>query len=155
MHPHRVEVLHAANGNTVVCAVTHHLELDLLPAQYALLQHHLADAADLQANGRDLAQLLLGVGNAASGAAKGVGRTDDHRVTGAAGGGHRILHTGHDDASRHRFTDLQHGCLEQFPVLGPPDRLQRCAQHLHPILIEHTGLGQFHRQVQASLATQA
>ena len=45
----RVDVLHRAHRDARVLGVAHHLVLDLLPADEALLDHHLADRAGAQA----------------------------------------------------------------------------------------------------------
>jgi len=45
VNPHRVEVLHVADGDAVVPPVAHDLVLDLLPASQVLLDQDLGDAA--------------------------------------------------------------------------------------------------------------
>ena len=64
--PHRIEVLHVADGDAVVAGVAHDLVLDLLPAVQALLDQHLGappanarrSAASMSASRRDDAAAL-------------------------------------------------------------------------------------------------
>ena len=48
MHPHRIQVFHVANGDTVICAVSHHLILNLFPADKRAFQQNLGDRAGRQ-----------------------------------------------------------------------------------------------------------
>ena len=75
----RVDVLHRADGDARVVGVAHHLVLDLLPADEALLDHHLADRAGAQAGPDPLAVGRLGLDDAAAGPAERERRADDRR----------------------------------------------------------------------------
>src|SRR5699024_5305047 len=80
VHAHGVDVLHGAHSDHVARAVPHDLELDLLPAGDAPLDEHLAHAGEVDATVRDLLQRGAVVGDAAAGAAQGVGGADDDRI---------------------------------------------------------------------------
>ena len=77
--PERVDVLHRADRDARVLRVAHHLVLDLLPADEALLDHHLADRAGAQAGPDPLAVGLLGLDDPAAGPAERERRPDDRR----------------------------------------------------------------------------
>ena len=79
VHTHRVEILNRADDHTVVGAVTHDLELVLLPALDRLLDQDLRDGAGVEAVGRHALVLLHRLRNAGSPAAEDVGRPDDDR----------------------------------------------------------------------------
>ena len=77
VHAHRVEVLDRAHDDDVVLRVAHHLELELLPARDRLLDQDLADRRGGQAPGHVGAELLLGLREAAAGAAERARRPQD------------------------------------------------------------------------------
>ncbi len=54
----------------------------------------------------------------------------------------------------HPEADSDHGVFEPGPVLGCGDRLGIGPDQLHPVLLEHAGLGQLHGQVQCRLAAE-
>ena len=57
---HRVDVLDGADDDDVVLEVAHHLELELLPADDALLEQHLMGGRGVEAGLDDGVELLLG-----------------------------------------------------------------------------------------------
>jgi len=63
---HGIEVLDRADDLDVVVQVAHHLQLELLPAQDALLDEHLLGGAQVQAPGHDGLELVHVVGDAAA-----------------------------------------------------------------------------------------
>jgi hypothetical protein len=70
MHAERIHVLHGADGDAGVLGVAHHLVFDLLPANKAALDHHLANRAGTQAALHALPVLLLSGNDAAARAAE-------------------------------------------------------------------------------------
>ncbi len=151
---HGVEVLHVADGDAVVGAVAHHLVLDFLPAQQAALQQHLVDGAGGQPAGHDALHVVLGVGDAAAGAAQGVGGAHHQGQAQPAGHLSRLVHGGDGGALRHRLADVGQHALEELAVLGLADGVQRRAQEAHAVAVEDAGVGQVHGQVEAGLAAQ-
>jgi len=116
--PHGVHVLHGADDHAVVLAVPHHLVLQLLPAEHALLDEHLVDAGVDEPAANDRDEFLLVVSDAPSGAAEGVGGADEdrkpaHRLDRPL----RVLDVGDGDAARDRLAYPEHGLPEQLPVL--------------------------------------
>ena len=68
MYPHRVNILHIADSDTVSGAVPHDLVLDLLPARDTALHQHLSHPGQAQSVFQDAFQLRLVVGDPAAGA---------------------------------------------------------------------------------------
>ena len=73
----RVHVLHRAHGDARVLGVAHDLVLDLLPAHEAALDHDLLDGARPEARADALPVRLLGLHDAAAGAAQRERGPDD------------------------------------------------------------------------------
>ena len=55
-------------------------------------------------------------------------------------------------ALRHVEADLAHRVLEQLPILGHLDRLDRRADQLDVVLLEHAGVGEIDGEVERRLA---
>ena len=64
----------------------------------------------------------------------------------------RLFERPGDAARRHLDADLPHRVAEQQPVLGHLDRVDRRANQLDVVLLEHAALVQRHRQVERRLA---
>src|SRR5262249_32480863 len=79
VNTHRVEVLDRADDEGVVDPVARYLELDFLPAKYALFQQDLMHGAGIEPAHGNVIQLLLIVGNATTSATEGKGGPDDDR----------------------------------------------------------------------------
>ena len=154
MYADRVNVLHVADGDGVALVVAHDLVLDFLPAGDALLDKDLVNAGVHDAGGRDLAQLLPGVGDAAAGAAEGVRRTDDDRQTDLAGEIDRVLDRVNDLGGDDRLADLLHGVLEHLAVLRLCDGGRVRAEQLYAHLLEEAVLAQLHGEVQTGLTAE-
>ena len=86
--------------------------------------------------------------------AKRVGRTDDERKTGCRGEVldrlHRLAHA----RDGNRLADLLQHLFEGLPVLGFANRLDRGAEHAHPVAIEHARVRKVGREIEPGLATQ-
>ena len=156
----RIDVLHRAHRDARVLGVAHHLVLDLLPADEALLDHHLADRAGPQPGPDPLAVGLLGLDDAAAGPAEGERRADDRgqpdrreRLVGGrrAGLGGLALD---DEARGVRLLQPIEQVAERLAVLGHPDRLERGAEELDRVAFEDAGFGHGGGQVQGRLATE-
>ena len=134
--------------------VAHDLVLDFLPAGDALLDKDLVNARVHDAGGRDLAQLLPGVGDAAAGAAERVRRTDDDRQTDLTGEINRVLDRVNDLGGDDRLADLLHGVLEHLAVLRLCDGGRVRAEQLYAHLLEEAVLAQLHGEVQTGLTAE-
>ena len=154
MYADRVNVLHVADGDGVALVVAHYLVLDLLPACDALLDQNFVNTRVHDAGGRDLAQLLPGVGDAAAGAAERVRRADDDRQTDLTGEVDRVLDRVNDLGGDDRLADLLHGVLEHLAVLRLCDGGRVRAEQLDAHLFEEAVLAQLHGEVQAGLAAE-
>ena len=153
MDTHRVKVLHVADSNAVVVAVTHYLVLDFLPACHAALNQHLADHGILQALDNDINQLVLALGNTAAGAAHGIGRAHNQRIADFVGKGNSRCHVLNNGGLRDRLTQLIHGFLEQLAVLGTLNCLQRSTQQLYVVFLKDALLRQLYGQIEAGLTS--
>ena len=131
----RVHVLHRADGDARVVGVAHHLVLDLLPADQALLDHHLADRAGAQAGPDPFPVGGLRLDDPAPGAAEREGRPDDRRQAdrgkgGVARDGAILVGRPFDDRRGGvRLLEPVQEVAELLAVLGHLDRPQRRAQH--------------------------
>ena len=151
VHAHGIEVLDGTDDDDVVGEIAHDLQLELLPAEHALLDQDLVGRRKVEAVHDDLAELVLVVGDAPAFAPQGVAGADDGRQpdffeqclglsqrAGGAGGGHRQ-------------TVGQHAVLEPLAVLGNCDGLWTGADQLDAVLGQDARLVKFHRQVQPGL----
>ena len=84
VHAHRIQVLDGADDDAVVLAVTHHLHLELFPADEAFLDQQLVGGREFQTGLADGLEFLGVVGNAAAGAPQREAGTDDDGETDVA-----------------------------------------------------------------------
>lgn len=154
MYADRVNVLHVTDGDGVALVVAHDLILDFLPACDALLDQNLVNTRVHDAGGRNFAQLLPGVGDAAAGAAERVRRTDDDRQTDLTGEINRILNRVNNLGGNDRLADLLHGVLEHLAVLCLCDGGRISAEQLYAHFIKETVLAQLHGEVQTGLTAE-
>src|SRR3546814_10050492 len=76
---HRIDVLDRADDDGIVVPVADGLHLIFLPAEERLLDQHLGGGRGIKPPGHDADEILLVVGDAAAGAAKGEAGADDRR----------------------------------------------------------------------------
>ena len=77
MHAHRIDILDRADDDAVVVLVADDLHFVLLPAEHRFLDQHFASGRGIEPALDDLEKLLAVIGDAAAGAAKGEGGTND------------------------------------------------------------------------------
>jgi hypothetical protein len=148
VRPHRVEVLDRAHDDDVVEPVAHDLELELVPAAHRLLDEHLPDRALAQAD-LDLApQFLARIRKPAAVAAERECGPHDRRQAEILD----LTDVGDDARARHLEAATLDRVLEQLPVLGPLDDVERRADQLDSELVEHARLGELAREVERRLA---
>ena len=156
-----IDVLHRAHGDARVVGVAHHLVFDLLPPDQALLDHDLVDGAGPKAGSHPFAVGRLGPDDPAARAAQRERRADDRRQPDLGECRIRRHEAGclvgpfHDRRRRVRLADPVEQVTERLAVLGHPDRLERRPKQADPVALEHTRLGQRHRQVEGGLPAQA
>ncbi len=154
MDSHRIEVFDRADDHAVVGVVAHHLQLVFLPTRDRLLDQDLVNRAALDAEAGDLVELLHGVGHAGAPTAEDVRGTDDDRqadlLHNPPGLFHVVGHTGPGDLE----ADLLHRDLESFTVLCRGDGLGVGSDELDTVRRENSMLLEFHREVEAGLATE-
>src|SRR3546814_6422927 len=88
---HRIDVLDRADDDGIVVPVADDLHLIFLPAEERLLDQHLGGGRGIKPPGHDADEILLVVGDAAAGAAKGEAGADDRREAGKFKGRERLL----------------------------------------------------------------
>ena len=170
VNTHGVDVLDGADDHAVVGAVTHDLELVLLPPRDALLDEDLGDGAGVEAVGGHPLELLGGRGDAGAFAAQDVGGSDDdgqadlgHHPAGGLHGRRHLLALGGplhfsgrsgDARGRDLEADADHRLLEPFTIFGGGDGFGIGTDQLHAEALQYPGLHQFHGQVQGGLASQ-
>ena len=154
MHAHGVEVLDGAHDNAVAGVVAHDLHLVLFPALDGLLNQYLVCGRELQALAHDGDELLVGVCDAAAGAAEGKARTQHAGVAHALGDGLGVFHAVGIARARDLQADLGHGLVKELAVLATLDSGKVAADHLDAVLVQRTVLRQLDGGVEAGLTTQ-
>ena len=154
MDAYRVDVLHAADGDDVASAVPHDFKLNLFPACDTAFDEDFMDTGQLQTTVANFPQHELVIGNAAAGAAQGVGGTDDDGQADGVGELHGVLHGMHDLGDNAGLVDGLHGVLEALAILCPADGVGGGAQELDAVAVQGAVLVQVHGQVQADLTAQ-
>ena len=154
VHAHGVEVLDGAHDDAVAGVVAHDLHLVLFPALDGLLDQHLVCGRELQALAHDGDELLVGVRDAAAGAAEGKARAQHAGVAHALGDGLGIFHAVGIARARDLQADLGHGLVKEFAVLAALDSGEVATDHLDAVLVQRTVLRQLNGGVQTGLTAQ-
>ena len=154
MHAHRVDVLDGADGDELSLGIADDLELELLPAQDALLDQDLGDRGRGQAAGDRGLELVDVVDQATAGAAHGVGGAQHTRVAELLGDLDGFLDRVRDAAAGHLDAELGHRVLELLAILAALDGIDLDADDLDAVLVEDARLGKLARKVEAGLAAQ-
>ncbi|KAI3479544.1 hypothetical protein L1887_58356 [Cichorium endivia] len=115
----RVKVLHVADSDAVVAAITHDLVLDLLPALHRLFDEHLGRVG--KGSSAELAQLLDVVGETGAETAERESGTDDDGEADRLGGSERLVPVVGGGRRGALLADLLHGLGEEVTVLGGDD----------------------------------
>ena len=134
--------------------VTHDLHLILFPALDGLLDQHLVGRRELQALAHDGDELLVGVSDAAAGAAEGKARAQYAGIAHALGDSLGVGHAVGIARARDLQANLGHSLVKELAVLAALDSGQVAADHLDAVLVERTVLCQLDGGVQTGLAAQ-
>ena len=154
MGAHRVEVFHIADGNAVVSPVPDDFVFHFFPTHQGTLEQHLGDGAGGQAALHNFLEFRPGVGNAAAGAAQGIGRAYDQGQAHFPAVSPGRVHSGYGYIGRLRFADVVEKVAEILPILGLADGFQGGAEETDSIPFQDAGVGQGYGQVQPGLAAQ-
>ena len=154
VNAHGVEVLDGAHDDAVAGVVAHDLHLVLFPALDGLLNQHLVCGRELQALAHDRDELLVGVRDAAAGAAESKARAQHAGVAHALGDGLGVFHAVGIARARDLQADLGHGLVKELAVLAALDGGEVAADHLDAVLVQRTVLRQLNSGVQTGLAAQ-
>ncbi len=153
VHAHRVDVLDRADHDHVVGAVTHQLELELLPAEDGLLDEHLRGRARGDAVLGHPAQFTGVMRDTAAGAAESEARPHHDRVLEFLGGVEALLRGRADGAAGGLTADRRDDVLERLTVLTGTDRVDVRTDQADAVPVQDTGVVQRDRGVQRGLAT--
>ena len=154
MHAHGVEILDGAHDDAVAGVITHDLHLILFPALDGLLDQHLVGRRELQALAHDGDELLVGVSDAATGAAEGKARAQYAGIAHALGDSLGVGHAVGIARARDLQANLGHGLVKELAVLAALDSGQVAADHLDAVFVERTVFRQLDSGVQTGLAAQ-
>ena len=149
-----VEVLHRADGDDIPGAVAHGLKLNLLPAGDALLHQDLGDGREIQPVAGDGGERLRGFGDAAAGAAEGIGRADDDGIADFVSDGERLRDIGGRGGGDHRLAHGGKGLAEALAVLGALDALDVGAEQAHAVARKGAVAAELHGEGEAGLAAE-
>ena len=161
MHAERVDILHGADGNAGVLGVAHHLVFDLLPANEAALDHHLANRAGAQAALHALPVLLFGGNDAAARAAEGEGGANDRGEADLRERRRRRLHALvvvrplHHGARCRGLPNAVAHLAEELTILRHLDRRERRAKEANRMPFEDAGIIECHRHVECRLSAES
>ena len=148
-----VDVLHTTDGDRVVSAVAHNLELDLLISLYALLYKNLMNGGCRKCADRKLAKLLFGICKSAACTTKGERGTKNYGIADLCRCRYRLLKCVRDVRGDDRLADRFTKCLEKLSVLGSLNRLGRGTEELYAGLTKDALLFKLHRKVKSGLST--
>src|SRR5690606_9464410 len=124
-----------ADDDAVVLLVADNLHLVFLPADQRLVDQQLAGRRQVQTAGADFLELLAVVGDAATGAAHGEGRTDDAGEADLVEHSIGFFHAVGDAGARALQADGAHGLVEARAVLGLVDGVGVGTDHLDAELL--------------------
>ena len=151
MYTDGIEVLHVADRDAVVIAVTHDFILNFFPTGNAALDEHLADHAVLKSLDDRFDKFFFVFGNAAARAAHRVGGTHDQRIADLVGKPDGRFHILDDRALRNRLFEFLHRFLEKLAVFRLLNRLKACSQEFDMIFFQHAFFGEFDGKIQTGL----
>ena len=146
-----VDVLHSADGDRVVCAVAHNLELDLLVALDALLDKDLMNGRESERVGADFDQLCFVVCKSAARAAESECRAENYGVAYSLCRSLSFLKAVGDLGGDYRLADRLTELLEELSVLCALDRLARRAEKLDAAFLKNALLLELYSEVEPGL----
>ena len=136
--------------------VAHHFHLVFLPAQEAFLDEDFVDGRGVEASLSHALEFFLIVGDAAAGAAEGVGRTDDDGELSAdeGDGVARGFEGLHDAGARDIEADFEHQLLKDLTVFAALNRVFLRADEFDAVLLQHAGARELKGKIERRLAAE-
>ena len=153
MNTNRIQVLHITYGNAISVAVTHYLILDLFPSGNTSLHKNLTHTRKTKTIGKNLLQFFLIMGNASSGTTKGIGRTQNYRITDLFCKSHTIFDILYQLRRSTWLSDPLHQILKLLTSLCITNRFCCCSKKLYIMTVQKSGLRKLHTKVQPRLST--
>src|SRR5262249_36631637 len=127
---HGVDVLDGTHHDEVVATIAHDLELELLPAENALLDEDLGRRRLRQSPSDLRFELGLVPGNATARSAQGERGPKDRGKAGALNDGPRLRYGVSDPGTGTCQTDLLHGLFEEGAIFRLRNRVGAGAEYL-------------------------
>ena len=146
-----VDILHTADGDSVICAVTHNLKLNLLISLNALFNKNLMHGRKLKCIDTNLNELVLVVCEAAACTTEGECRTKNYGIADTLGSRLCLIKIVCDFGGDSGLTDRLAKLLKELSVLCPLNRLGAGAEKLGAALLKNTLLLKLHSKVKTCL----
>ena len=154
MNADGIDIFHVADRDAVSGRVPDDLVLDFLPTGDTALHKDFVHSRKPEAVLENLPELVFIVGNAAAGAAQGIGGTENHRVANLVRKLYAGFHVVNDFRRSDGFSDYLHRILEGLAVLRLLDGLGGRANEADPGLFKEARLCQLHAEVEAGLTAE-
>ena len=146
-----VDVFHTADGDGVVCAVTHYFEFDFFVAFYAFFYQYLVYGREFQGVFHDFYQFGFVVCKTAACAAQCECGTQYNGVADFFCSVDGFFNGVCDDGRNYGFADFLTEFFEQFSVFSAFDTVAACAQQFNLAFSQNAFLFQLHCQIQTCL----
>ncbi|OQB01933.1 MAG: hypothetical protein BWY20_02171 [Spirochaetes bacterium ADurb.Bin215] len=154
MYPDRVDIFNKTDGNHLVLAVANHFHFKFFPAEDGFLDETLVGHGKFKPAIYNCPQFFHIVHKPAAGAAHGIGRPDNDRVSELFSDFFRGFHGIGDIRAGCFNPQALHGFLEYVPVLAAFDRVEINTDYFHPVFVKDSGLVQLAREVEAGLSAE-
>ena len=152
MDADRIHILHAADGDGLICAVTHYLKLYLLVSLYGFLDQHLMHRRKIECLDADIFEFLFIVGKSAARSAERERRSQDYRISYVQSCLLCLFDAVCDLARDDRLAYGLAHLLEELSVLGSFDGIRRSSEKLYPALSQNALFVQLHGEVESRLS---
>src|SRR5262245_17471031 len=153
VNTHRVQVFHVANRYTVVVPVANNLVLNFFPSCQVFLDQNLR--AVCQGFLCTFTHCRLIRAKAGAESSQSVGHAKHHRIADFAGYANCLVNGIGGSASRHFYGDFRQLLNEQLSILGRSYSLNRRAQHLDPVALQHALFFQSETAVERRLSAES
>ena len=154
MHSQGVYILDEADSNHIALRIAYHFQFQLFPSQNRLLHEDLSHQGSLQPPCTDSAQFIPIVYQAASCAAHGISRPQNHRISQFIRYLQPLLHSVGHLAPGHLYPQCIHGFFKFYPVFTALNGIHLNADYLNIIFLQNTRAGKLGAKIQPRLPSQ-
>ena len=152
MDAYRIDVLHAADSDGPVSAVTHHLKFNFLESLHGFLDQDLMYRGKIERPDPYIFQLFFIAGEASSGAAESKRRSEHDRIADLFCCQLCFLNAVGDHARYHRLAYGLAHLFEELSVLGSLDGVCGSSEKLYSALGKNSLAVELHRKVESRLS---